>query len=102
MATVNTQQGGLKILWASEVVNIGSITTGISVTSSAIVFLGARLGDPVMIGTDVAAVEGLLYSAFVSAADEIKIRCYNVSAGTLDPASQTFTVGIVKLNPWQA
>jgi hypothetical protein len=98
MATVLTQQGGVKILWALSTTDLASTTTGTSAQSAGIVFAGAMPGDLVLLGTKTAVVAGLHYSAFVSAVDEIKIQVANVSAGTIDSASQVFTVGLVKLN----
>lgn len=97
MAT-GTQQGSVKILWATAAVDIGSTLTLVSTDSSAITVTGARLGDPVIIGCETAFVANYVWQAFVSAADSVVIRFTNATAGTIDPASFVFHVGVLKLD----
>lgn len=97
MAT-GTQQGSVKILWATATVDFASTSAQTSTDSSAITVTGARLGDPVIIGGDTTWLANAQYAAFVSAADSVKVRLSNGTAGALDPASQVFSVGVIKLN----
>lgn len=99
MAT-NTQQGTVKILWTTGTVDFASTATLTSTDSSGITVTGASLGDPVILGSDTTYLANAQYSAFVSAADTVKVRLSNGTAGSLDPASQVFTVGVLKLNAW--
>ncbi len=93
-----TQQGGVKILWARITFDPASSATLLSSDSAGTTVTGAALGDPVILGSLTAPVANVMYTAFVSAADTVKIRFMNTSGGTLDPASQDFIVGVVKLN----
>lgn len=92
-----TQQGSIKCLWATATVDIGSTLTLVSTDSSAITVTGARLGDPVILGSDTAFVANYIWTAFVSAADAVKVRFSNGTAATIDPGSVTFTVCVLKL-----
>lgn len=95
-----TQQGGIKVLWARATVDFASTATQVSTDSTGITVTGAALGDPVILGSDTTFLANAVYTAFVSAADTVKVRLSNGTAGALDPASQVFTVGVVKLNDW--
>lgn len=97
MAT-GTQQGSVKILWATATVDIGSTLTLVSTDSTAITVTGARLGDPVILGCETAFVANYVWTAFVSAADAVVVRFTNATAGTIDPGSVTFHVGVVKMD----
>lgn len=97
MAT-KTQQGSVKILWETGTVDFASTSAQTSTDSSAITVTGARLGDPVILGGDTTWLANAQYSAFVSAADAVKVRLSNGTAGALDPASQVFTVGVIRLD----
>lgn len=97
MAT-GTQVGGLKVLWATAAVDIGSTLTLVSTDSAGITITGARLGDPVILGCETAFVANYVWQAFVSAADEVKIRFTNATAGTIDPGSVVFHIGVIKLS----
>ena len=99
MATY-TQAGTIKVLWTTATVDLSSTTTGTTAVSAGITITGAALGDPVILGTETAVAAGLHYDAFVSAADEVKVQVANVSAGTVDSASQIFHIAVVKLQSY--
>lgn len=99
MAT-NTQAGTVKILWTTATVDFASTSAQTSTDSSGITVTGAALGDPVILGSDTTWLANANYSAYVSAADEVKVRLNNETSGALDPASQVFTVGVVKLQAY--
>lgn len=98
MAT-KTQAGTIKILWEIATIDFASTNAQKSTDSTGITVTGAVLGDPVILGSTVSGATPIdsCYTAFVSAADTVIVRYSNYSAGALDPASQTFTVGVVKL-----
>lgn len=58
---------------------------------------GAVAGDCVSLGVPTASVTaGVVYSAWVSAADTVTVRANNYTAGALDPASGSFKVAILR------
>lgn len=93
-----TQQGSIKCLWATATVDFASTSSQTSTDSSSITVTGARLGDPVILGGDTTWLANAQYAAFVAAADSVKVRLSNGTSGALDPASQNFTVCVLKLN----
>jgi hypothetical protein len=99
MAT-KTQQGSVKILWETATVDFASSLTLTSDDSADITVTGAALGDPVILGGGTAPAANTCYTAHVTAADTVKVRFNNYSGSTVNPASQTFTVGVIKLNQW--
>jgi hypothetical protein len=99
MAT-KTHAGGIRALWAQSTVNFAASTAKQSLLSSAIVLTGARLGDPVLVSAAATWDANIWYSAEVTAADAVKVRC-SALASSVDPASQLFTVAILKMDPAQ-
>lgn len=93
----NTQAGSIKVLWTLATIDFASTAAQTSTDSSAITVTGAALGDAVILGSDTTWLANIQYAAFVSAADAVKVRLSNGTAGALDPASQVFTIGVVKL-----
>jgi hypothetical protein len=93
-----TQQGSCKMIWATAIVDFASTATLVSTDSTPVVVTGARLGDPVILGGGTTWLANIVYTAFVSAADAVTIRLTNATAGALDPASQVFTVCVIKLD----
>ncbi|MES1250017.1 MAG: hypothetical protein ABUL46_05000, partial [Chitinophaga rupis] len=58
---------------------------------------GVAIGDVVAIGPASAAVTGnSCFTAWVSAANTVTIRFNNYSTGTIDPASGSFRVSVIK------
>lgn len=81
-------------LGASATYDAASITATCT-ESSAITVTGAKTGDPCMVG--VAATPGALnvsWTCYVSAADAVKVKVCNPTAGAIDPASQTVYVRV--------
>lgn len=93
----NTQAGTVKILWVDATVDFASTSAQTSTDSSGITVTGAALGDPVILGNFTTLLANAAYQAYVSAADEVKVRLNNETSGALDPASQVFRIGVVKL-----
>jgi hypothetical protein len=57
--------------------------------------IGADLGDIILLGTPIPE-DNSNYSAFVSLANEVTVRCKNGSSGSINPASGTFKIEIWK------
>lgn len=68
--------------------NLGNIsTTTLSVA-------GASVGDPVLIGLPSTPTEGVVFDGYVASANTVTVRCNYLK--TVDPASQTFKVKVLK------
>lgn len=57
---------------------------------------GARVGDSVALGLPAAPTAGLVFDAFVSAADTVTVRANNPTAGAVDAAAANYRVTIVR------
>lgn len=57
---------------------------------------GAAVGDVVALGRPAALENGLQVTARVSAADTVTVRCSNVTASPIDPASASYRVMILR------
>lgn len=66
-------------------------------TSSAFPLPGAAVGDACVVGTAATSL-GANYSCFVSSTDNVKIVYNNVTGGTVNPASATFTIEVFAHN----
>lgn len=75
--------------------NPGAITTGAGVTSSAITLTGAALGDFAQVSAPY-DLQGVAATAWVSAANTVKIRLNNMTGGTVSLASGTWRVRLMK------
>lgn len=84
------------VLTASSVIDFASTLTLASTDSTAITVTGAAVGDPVIVGGPAAPDAKTAYTAYVSAADSVKVRFNNYSASSVDPASATFYVKVLK------
>lgn len=60
-----------------------------------IAVVGAAVGDPVILGTPAPDI-GIVFSAWVSAADVVTVRATNVTGGGINPAGGTFRVMVVR------
>ena len=86
-----------KLLGTSSTVDVASTATLTCSDSAAITLVGAKTGDPCLVGlpaTHPTNGSGS-FSCVVSAADAIKLRFCNPSAGALDPTSATFFYRVV-------
>lgn len=72
----------------SLLTNAGAVSSGIAVT-------GAALGDRVELFPPY-DTQGVIAFGFVSAANTIKISLFNPSGGTIDLASGTWTVHVIR------
>lgn len=82
-------------LRASAALNFGSLTT-LTSADLTITVTGAAVQDIVSLGLPAAPTAGIVFTAFVSATDTVTVRAFNVTSGTIDPASATYAVTVTK------
>ena len=80
---------------ATTTFNPGTIANSSGVTSSAITVTGAALGDFVMVAAPY-DLQGIDATAYVSAANTVKIRLNNLTGAGVTLASGTWRVRVVK------
>ena len=80
-----------KLLTASATLDFPSIAA-VSQANLTITVTGAAVGDEVMLSLPAAPTAGIVFNAFVSAANTVTVRATNVTAGAIDPASATYGV----------
>jgi hypothetical protein len=84
------------ILTASAALNFPSISA-VSQADLTITVTGAALNDEVALGLPAAPAAGLVFNAFVSAANTVTIRASNITASAVDAASATYAVTVFKV-----
>lgn len=72
-------------LIAGGATGTGNITVG-----------GASVGDIVLVGFAAAPTAGINYQGFVSAANTVTIRAFNITGGNVTPGATTFNVLVIK------
>jgi hypothetical protein len=86
----------MKSLSASATLNFGS-TAAQNSADLTITVTGAAEGEEVILGVPNAAVNAnSSYTAWVSATNTVTVRFNNYSSGSIDPASATFKVSVIK------
>jgi predicted RecA/RadA family phage recombinase len=83
------------VLTATQALDFPSIAAAASADLTVAV-AGAVVGDAVLLGRPAAPTAGLIFQAFVSAADTVTVRATNITAGAVDAASQTFRVTVLR------
>lgn len=83
-----------KILSGSASLNYGSISAA-SQADLTITVTGAAVGDEVVMALPAAPAAGLVFNAFVSAANTVTIRASNITASPIDPAAATYGVIVI-------
>lgn len=83
------------ILTSAVVYDAASTATLTSPTDGSFTITGAAVNDICVVGLPAAPTAGMIYSCFVSAADTVKLREFNATAGTVDAASATFRLTII-------
>lgn len=80
-----------KILTATAALDFGIIGAAAS-ADLTITVTGSAVNDGVILGRPAAPTAGIVYQAFVSAANTVTVRATNITAAAVDPLSQTFRV----------
>jgi hypothetical protein len=83
-----------KVLSGSASLNFGSIGAA-DQADLTITVSGAAVGDEVVMALPAAPAAGLIFNAFVSAANTVTIRASNITAAPVDPAAATFGVIVI-------
>ncbi|CAB4155044.1 hypothetical protein UFOVP652_65 [uncultured Caudovirales phage] len=83
-----------KVRSASASLNFGSIAA-VSQADLTIAVTGATVGDEVILGLPAAPTAGIVFNAFVSAANTVTVRASNITAGAVDPAAATYGVIVI-------
>lgn len=83
------------VLNATAVIDPASLVDAAGATSADVAVAGAALGDFVLVSAPY-DLQGITVTAYVSAANVVKIRLQNESGGTLDLASGTWKVKVLK------
>lgn len=84
-----------EVLTGAVTVDVPSIANGGSYSSADIAVPGASLGDPVTVAATV-AMQGLVISGYVRAAEQVRFILYNNTGGAVDLASGTYYVFVTK------
>lgn len=83
-----------KVLSASASLNFPSISAA-GQQDLTITVTGAATGDEVVMALPAAPTAGLIFNAFVSAANTVTVRASNITASPIDPAAATFGVIVI-------
>ena len=83
-----------KVLSASASLDFGSINAA-SQAGLTITVTGAAVGDEVIMALPAAPAAGLVFNAFVSAANTVTIRASNITVSPIDPAAATYGVIVI-------
>jgi hypothetical protein len=83
-----------KVLAASASLNFGSIGAAAQ-ADLTITVTGAAAGDEVIMALPAAPAAGIVFNAFVSAANTVTIRASNITAASVDPAAATYGVIVI-------
>lgn len=94
--TPGTGETITNVLTATSTINFASIPANTTADSSGITVTGAAVGDAVFVGVPAAIESGIVVTGYVSAANTVKVRAANVTAGAVDPASGSFKVVVVQ------
>ena len=82
-------------LWsATATLDFGSIAAA-SQADLTITVTGASVGDSVSLGLPASPTAGLVFNAWVSAANTVTIRATNITAAAIDPASATYRATVM-------
>lgn len=82
-------------LTATAALDFASINAAAS-EDLTITVAGAAVGDSVSLGLPAAPTAGIVFNAFVSAANTVTVRATNITGGAVNPASATYRVTVIK------
>ncbi len=96
MATLSLQGQGA-IVKGTVTVDLASVAT-LATTEKTLTISGATAGDSVILNPPAAGLTAgmVVCDARVSAANEVKVRVFNGSAGTVDEASGTWEYILIR------
>lgn len=80
-----------KVLSGSASLNFGSISAAAQ-EDLTITVTGAATGDEVIMALPASPAAGIVFNAFVSAANTVTVRATNITASAVDPAAATYGV----------
>lgn len=83
-----------KILSATATLDFPSISTNTS-SDLTITVTGATTGSSVELGLTSSPTAGIVFMGFVSAADTVTVRAFNVTGSSINPASQSFRATVL-------
>lgn len=83
-----------KILTSSASLDFPSINAA-SQADLTITVTGAAVNDEVVMGLPAAPTAGIIFNAFVSAANTVTIRATNITAAPVNPAAATYNVAVI-------
>jgi hypothetical protein len=84
------------VLTNSAALDFASIAAAAS-EDLTITVTGAAVNDEVALGLPATPAAGLVFNAFVSAANTVTIRASNITAAAVDAASATYAVSVFKI-----
>lgn len=73
-----------------------SLATVTGAVTAAATVTGAKLGDAVNVFPPAYDTQGVIYQGFVSAANAVKISFFNPTAATIDLASGSWTIQVIR------
>lgn len=98
IVTINPTTGAIttgatltKLLTASAALDFPSIAA-VSQADLTITVTGAVVGDEVALALPAAPTAGIIFNAYVSAANTVTVRASNITAAAVDPASASYSV----------
>jgi hypothetical protein len=98
IVTINPTTGAIttgavltKMLTATAALDFPSISA-VSQADLTITVTGAVVGDEVALALPAAPTAGIIFNAYVSAANTVTVRASNITAAAVDPASASYGV----------
>ena len=85
------------VLGASATLNFASIAAAAS-EDLTITVTGANANNVVALGLPAAPAAGLVFNAFVSAADTVTVRASNITGSAVDAASATYSAVVFQVS----
>jgi hypothetical protein len=83
-----------KVLSGSASLDFGSISAAAQ-ADLTITVTGAAVGDEVVMALPAAPAAGIVFNAFVSAANTVTVRASNISGSPVNPAAATYGVVVI-------
>lgn len=85
------------VLGASATLNFASIAAAAQ-EDLTITVTGAAANNAVILGLPTAPTAGIVFDAFVSAANTVTVRATNITGSAVDPASATYSVVVIQVS----